>query len=171
MRPGSCICNVLWLITWGWFECLIWCFFGLLWCCTVIGIPFGVQCFKIGCFILWPFGREILEKEGGADGCDCLLNIVWFFFGGFIVCILSFFGALICFLSICGIPCGLQLIKMTQLSLTPFGRRIVDSEYNAQGQPIIVVQPNIIVTNQQTPQQLQYAPPTQPLYPTQQQYI
>jgi uncharacterized membrane protein YccF (DUF307 family) len=30
-------------------------------CLTIIGIPFGIQSFKLSVLALWPFGREIVE--------------------------------------------------------------------------------------------------------------
>ena len=169
MKQGSCICNVLWFIFAGWHLGLCWCFLGLIWCCTIIGIPFGLQAFKIGCFIFWPFGKEILEKQGGADGCDCFLNFLWIIFGGLFLCIgAAIEGALFC-ITICGIPCGMQLFKLAKISLTPFGRQVVDSpnsqDYNTI-QPIVVVQPTVVTSPQ--PQGPQYIPPSQPQGP---QYI
>jgi len=34
---------------------------GVLLCITIIGIPFGVQAFKISVLALWPFGRAVVD--------------------------------------------------------------------------------------------------------------
>jgi len=55
----SLVFNVLWIIC-GWWEiALVHAVFGLIFCATIIGIPFGVQHFKIAFYTLMPFGRTI----------------------------------------------------------------------------------------------------------------
>jgi hypothetical protein len=56
--------NIIWLIFGGIIGAFAWSLAGLILCVTIIGIPFGVQCFKIAALVLWPFGKEIeLGKE------------------------------------------------------------------------------------------------------------
>ena len=38
--------NIIWCLTGGWLTALMWLVFGVLCCVTVVGIPFGIQCFK-----------------------------------------------------------------------------------------------------------------------------
>ena len=52
--------NILWFIFGGFisfFELLI---AGLLCCITIVGIPFGVQCFKLAGLAAAPFGKEVV---------------------------------------------------------------------------------------------------------------
>ena len=151
MKEVSCCCNVLWFLFAGWYIGLGWCLLGLIWCITIIGIPFGVQAFKIGAFIFWPFGRDVREKpDSGA--CNCILNVFWFILGGFGLCITQALVGVIFCITIVGIPCGLQLFKLAQLSICPFGKEIVSEDELAQPQVnniTIVVPPNT-----------QYTPPT-----------
>ena len=42
-----------------------WCIAGLIWCVTIVGIPIGLQCFKLATLSLFPFGCEVYY-EGGA---------------------------------------------------------------------------------------------------------
>ena len=49
--------NLLWFVCCGFWLMLGWGIAGLLWCVTVIGLPVGVQCFKIAGFAAMPFGR------------------------------------------------------------------------------------------------------------------
>ncbi|MCQ2203549.1 MAG: YccF domain-containing protein [Bacteroidales bacterium] len=51
--------NILWFIFGGLWACLTHVFFGLLLCVTIIGIPFGMQHFKMAGLSLTPFGREV----------------------------------------------------------------------------------------------------------------
>ena len=143
MDGANCCCNLLWFIFGGLEICLIWCIYGVGFCITLIGIPFGIQCFKIGCFALLPFGKEIVEKKGGATCFDCVQNYIWIILGGLIISLVEgLIGVLYC-ITICGIPFGLQHFKLAQISLTPFGHTIIDTENNSNRasakQPIIVV--------------------------------
>ncbi len=54
--------NIVWLILGGLLSALGWVITGLLWCITVIGIPFGLQFFKIAGVALTPFGA-VVERE------------------------------------------------------------------------------------------------------------
>ncbi len=57
--PVSLLANVLWLILSGLPLALAAVLNGLLFCCTIIGIPFGLQCFKFAKLALMPFGAEV----------------------------------------------------------------------------------------------------------------
>ena len=121
------VLNVLWLVLAGFWMCLGYLFVGLLWCITIIGIPFGIASFRIGLFALWPFGRTIVEKPGAGAG-SAIGNVLWFIFSGIWLAIgHAVTGALLC-ITIIGIPLGLANFKLIPVSLTPFGRDIVDVE-------------------------------------------
>ncbi|MDK6785484.1 YccF domain-containing protein, partial [Enterococcus faecalis] len=47
--------NILWFIFGGFFGGLSWLFAGVIWCITIIGIPIGLQCFKLAGLSFWPF--------------------------------------------------------------------------------------------------------------------
>ena len=49
--------NIIWFIFGGLASSLLWCAAGLLFCITIIGIPLGIQAFKLAGFVLWPFGE------------------------------------------------------------------------------------------------------------------
>ncbi len=53
--------NILWFLFTGLWTGIAWFFTGLIWCITIIGIPFGKQCFKLAGLALTPFGAEILS--------------------------------------------------------------------------------------------------------------
>jgi len=53
------IANVIWLILFGWEMALGYLFIGIIYCITIIGIPFGKQCFKLAKLSLIPFGAEV----------------------------------------------------------------------------------------------------------------
>jgi uncharacterized membrane protein YccF (DUF307 family) len=114
--------NILWLIFGGLLCAIAWTIAGLLLCITVVGIPFGMQCFKIAAFMLSPFGRDIEIGDFGVGGL--LLNIIWIMLFGWELAI----GHIIIGVSLCvtviGIPFGLQHIKFAKLALVPFGAKI-----------------------------------------------
>ena len=56
----GCLGNIIWLVFGGLFQALNWCLVGALWCITILGIPFGLQCFKIARLALMPFGAQVL---------------------------------------------------------------------------------------------------------------
>lgn len=114
--------NFIWIICGGLFSAIGWWLAGILWCITIVGIPVGVQCFKLSSLSLCPFGKEVVD-EGGA--VSFLLNIVWFFVSGWELALGNFIiGCLLC-ITIVGIPFGKQFFKIAVLSLFPFGKRIV----------------------------------------------
>jgi uncharacterized membrane protein YccF (DUF307 family) len=63
-RSSGClyiIMNVIWLLTGGLWIAVSHAFFGALLCITIIGIPFGMQHFKLTAIALSPFGRDIVN--------------------------------------------------------------------------------------------------------------
>jgi uncharacterized membrane protein YccF (DUF307 family) len=121
------VLNVLWLVLAGFWMCLGYLFVGLLWCITIIGIPFGIASFRIGLFALWPFGRTIVEKPGAGAG-SAIGNVLWFIFSGIWLAIgHAVTGALLC-ITIIGIPLGLANFKLIPISLFPLGKDIVPAD-------------------------------------------
>lgn len=135
----SAIGNILWFIFGGFVMGLGWLFIGLLAFITIVGIPWGRACFVIGQFSFFPFGKEAisrkdLNKEGdiGTGTFGTLGNVIWFIFAGIWLAILHFFSAIICFITIIGIPFGIQHLKLAGLSLAPIGKAIVSKEEAAR---------------------------------------
>lgn len=118
--------NLIWIICGGLFSAIGWWLAGILWCITIVGIPVGLQCFKMSLLSLNPFGKEVID-EGGA--VSCILNIIWFFVSGLELAIGNFIiGCILC-VTIIGIPFGMQFFKIARLALFPFGARIVKITY------------------------------------------
>jgi uncharacterized membrane protein YccF (DUF307 family) len=124
--------NILWFVLAGIWLALGYALAGLVFCITIIGIPFGIQAFKLAGFSLWPFGRTVVPEPGGPGPFDLIANIIWLiFFGWGIFLGYLVAGALLC-ITIIGIPFGIQAFKLSVLGLWPFGRRIVeDRSYRA----------------------------------------
>ena len=115
--------NILWILFGGLLSALGWVLAGCLWCITVIGIPVGLQCFKLASISLNPFGKEILY-EGEGEAVSFLLNVAWFLISGWVLALGNFLiGVLLC-VTIVGIPFGKQFFKIAKLALRPFGARV-----------------------------------------------
>lgn len=114
--------NIIWMLFGGIFLALGWMIAGLILCITIVGIPFGVQCFKIGGLVLWPFGREVQIGNFGVGGL--LFNIIWIVFFGWELAVSHLIAGLLFCVTIVGIPFGLQHFKLAKLGLVPFGARI-----------------------------------------------
>lgn len=117
--------NILWFVLGGFLVSLYYFIVGLLFCITIIGIPFGLQLIKLAGFALWPFGHEI-QPDTNDGGClAIIMNVIWILVAGVEIAMLHLtFGVFLC-LTIIGIPFGVQHFKMALLALIPFGKKIV----------------------------------------------
>lgn len=119
--------NLIWLIFGGLFAALGYLFGGIILCITIIGIPFGIQCFKLAGLMLWPFGKKVVSDSGNSGCLPVLANIVWILFGGIAVTLNHIIMGAILYITIVGIPWGRQHFKMVEISLLPFGKKVVDA--------------------------------------------
>ena len=110
--------NILWILFGGFFSWPGWVTAGCVWCMTIIGIPVGLQCFKLASISLNPFGKEIFY-EGGA--VSFLLNVAWLLVSGWELALANFLLGLILCITIIGIPFGKQFFKIAGVALRPFG--------------------------------------------------
>ena len=118
----SILGNIQWFVYGGAISGLSWCLAGVLWCISIVGIPVGLQCFKIAGLTFFPFGKEVIY--GGGAG-SLLLNVLWIILSGLPLALEHLvFGAILC-VTIVGIPFGLQQFKLAKLALMPFGAAVV----------------------------------------------
>jgi uncharacterized membrane protein YccF (DUF307 family) len=113
--------NILWIVLGGGF--VIWIEYmlaGILLCVTVVGIPFGLQCFKIAWLGLFPFGKDI-ERDRSVPLLSTLANIVWLLVAGVWIFLSHVALAIGLAVTIIGIPFAIQHIKLALLALWPFG--------------------------------------------------
>lgn len=129
----SFIGNIFWFILGGFFMGLGWWLAGLLCAITIVGIPWAKACFVIGQFAFLPFGKEAVSRKTltkqddiGTGTLGLMGNIVWFVFAGLWLAIGHLFSALLCFITIIGIPFGLQHLKLARIALAPIGQTIVN---------------------------------------------
>ena len=116
--------NILWLIAGGLVISLYYALMGAIFCITIIGIPFGLQLFKMAGLALWPFGNDV-QSDTNDGGClSILMNIIWILCGGLEIAFLHISFGIFCCITIVGIPFGLQHFKMAILAFVPFGKKI-----------------------------------------------
>ena len=130
--------NFLWFILGGVLMGLVWWLVGVVAFVTVVGIPWGKACFVIGQFTFFPFGKEAIsrkelkqEDDIGTGGLGVLGNIIWFIFAGIWLAIGHVISALLSFITIIGIPFGIQHLKLAGIALAPIGKTIVTKEVAA----------------------------------------
>jgi len=121
----STLGNILWIfLGGGLFIFFFYLIGGVVLCLTIVGIPFGMQCIKLSVLGLMPFGHKLAYTKA-APGClSTIMNLLWILFGGLELVIVHFVFAILCAVTIIGIPFAKQHVKMMSLALTPFGREV-----------------------------------------------
>ena len=123
------ILNVIWLVLCGLWMALAYVLAGIVCCVLIITIPFGIACFRIAGYVLWPFGRQIAPRAGAGAGA-MIGNIIWIvLFGWWLALGHLVTGVALC-LTIIGIPLGLASFKIIPISLMPLGVQIVPTVPN-----------------------------------------
>ncbi|MBB4036065.1 uncharacterized membrane protein YccF (DUF307 family) [Dysgonomonas hofstadii] len=116
--------NIIWVLFGGFMIAIEYFIAGFLMMITIIGIPFGIQAFKMGMLALWPFGSKVVTDESSSGCLSFVMNVIWIIIGGFWIALTHlFWGVLFC-ITIVGIPFGMQHFKLIHLALVPFGKRI-----------------------------------------------
>mgnify|MGYP001000001211 CR=1 FL=1 len=123
--------NLIWLICGGLSTALLWMLAGVLMFFTIIGIPWARATFNIGIMILWPFGSKATSREttSGADigtgPLGFIGNLIWFLFAGWWLFLYHIGWAILCAITIIGIPFAVQYWKLAKISLAPIGKQIL----------------------------------------------
>ncbi|MCD6178742.1 MAG: YccF domain-containing protein [Bacteroidales bacterium] len=117
--------NIIWIVFGGLAIAIEYFAASLVLIITIIGIPFGIQTFKLGILALWPFGSEIREKPQASGCLTTVMNIIWILIGGIWIALSHFVLGILFFITIIGIPFGRQHFKLAGLALTPFGKEII----------------------------------------------
>jgi uncharacterized membrane protein YccF (DUF307 family) len=118
------VLNVVWLIFAGFWMALGYALVGLICFITIIGIPFGIACFRIANYCLWPFGRTIdVRRDAGAG--SLIGNIIWLILAGWWLAIGHVAAGIAFCVTIIGIPLGLASFKIIPITLFPLGVEII----------------------------------------------
>jgi uncharacterized membrane protein YccF (DUF307 family) len=126
--------NFFWFILGGGLMGLSWWVLGALAYLTIIGIPWGKACFVMGQFTFFPFGKEAVSRRElthtediGTGVLGLIGNVIWFVFAGMWLAIGHLISASACFITIIGIPFGIQHVKLAIIALAPIGKTIVST--------------------------------------------
>ncbi|MGH2945445.1 MAG: YccF domain-containing protein [Solirubrobacteraceae bacterium] len=117
--------NLIWLVFGGLWLALGYAVVALVMFVLIITIPFGIASARIALFCLWPFGRTLIRRPDAGAG-SAIGNVVWFLLAGWWLALGHLITGVLMCLTIIGIPLGLANFKLIPVSLTPFGRDIVD---------------------------------------------
>ena len=127
--------NLIWFLLGGVIMGLVWWLYGLIAFITIVGIPWGRACFVMGTFSFFPFGKEAISRKEltqqddiGTSALGTIGNIIWFIFAGLWLAIGHVFSAIACFITIIGIPFGLQHLKLAGIAISPIGKTVVSKE-------------------------------------------
>ena len=123
----SLIGNIVFFIFGGFVIFLGYVLGGILMCLTIIGIPFGLMCFRLAGSVLAPFGREVVETEPPGGALSLIMNIIWIILPGLELAIMHLLLALFFALTIVGFPLAVQHMKMVPMALLPFGHVMRDA--------------------------------------------
>ncbi len=116
--------NLIWLILGGFVVVLAYLLGGIILCITVIGIPFGIQCFKLAGLALMPFGAEVREKEPPGGAVAVIMNVIWIILPGLELAAFHLVMAALLAITIIGLPLAAQHLKMVRLAILPFGAEV-----------------------------------------------
>ncbi|MGK5530483.1 YccF domain-containing protein [Streptomyces sp. URMC 129] len=116
--------NLVWLIFSGLWIALGYAVAGLICFVLIVTIPFGIACFRIAGYALWPFGYTVTERRdaGAASGVG---NVIWLIVAGLWITLGHIVAGIGFCLTVIGIPFGIAHFKMIPVSLMPLGREIV----------------------------------------------
>ncbi len=124
--------NVLWVVLGGLPMALAWWLAALICAITVVGLPWARSCWVLGWFSLWPFGSEAINRRQlsgrgdlGTGPMGVIGNLIWFLVAGWWLALGHLSSALACFVTIIGIPFGIQHIKLALIALAPVGMTVV----------------------------------------------
>lgn len=117
--------NILWFVLGGFLIAFGYLLGGVLLCLTIVGIPFGVQAFKLARAVAAPFGLRVVERERASGCVSVVLNLIWILLPGLELALIHLVIAIVLGVTIVGIPFATQHVKLVPLALMPFGRDLV----------------------------------------------
>ena len=121
------ILNVIWLVFGGIWLAALYFIAGILAFIPIVTIPFGIAALRMARYVLWPYGKAVVEKPG-AGATSGVANVLWFVLFGWWLAIGHVVTAVAQSLTIIGIIDAIVNLKMIPVTCFPFGKRIVDRD-------------------------------------------
>ncbi len=126
------VLNILWFIFGGFISGAAWLLAGALLALTVVGLPWTMAAWRIAIFSFAPFGRHVVPRRtltGRGDLGDgpvgFAMNVIRVVLAGWWLALHHVVLAIGLFVSIIGIPFGLQHLKLALISFAPVGQDVV----------------------------------------------
>ncbi len=117
--------NISWIfLAGGLFVFVIYLLWGLLLCCTIIGIPFGLQCMKLSLLGLFPLGKVVAKKDSSSGYFLNFMNAIWLVVAGIWIAMTHLVASILCSLTVIGTPFAIEHMKLLSFSLMPFGKEM-----------------------------------------------
>jgi len=127
------ILNILWFVLGGFVSGLTWMLASVALAITIVGLPWAAAAWRIGLFSFFPFGKEIVsrveltgEHDLGTGPLGLILNLVWFFLGGWYIALAHVTIGIALVVPIITIPFAIQHFKLALIALAPIGKAVVE---------------------------------------------
>ena len=127
MKIVQLILNVLWVVLCGFWMALGYLLAALICFILIITIPFGIASLRLAGYVLWPFGRTVVDKPSAGAG-SLIGNVIWFIFAGWWLALGHVFTSIALAVTIIGLPFAWANLKLVPLSLFPLGHEVVDAD-------------------------------------------
>ncbi|MBC7551541.1 MAG: YccF domain-containing protein [Cellulomonas sp.] len=118
--------NLIWFVLSGFWMAVGYAVAGIICFVLIVTIPFGIASFRIANYVLWPFGRTVVDKPTAGLG-SAVGNVIWVIVAGIWLAIGHLTTGIALCLTIIGIPMGVASFKLIPVSLMPLGKEIVSS--------------------------------------------
>lgn len=122
----SLLGNIVFFVFGGFIIFLGYVLGGIILCLTIVGIPFGFQCFKLAGGVLAPFGRNVVQTDPPGGTLSLIMNIIWIILPGLELAIMHLLLGVMFALTIVGFPLAVQHMKLVKVALLPFGHVMRD---------------------------------------------
>ena len=126
-RRMRTLLNLIWLVLSGFWMAVGYAAAGVVCCVLIVTIPFGIASFRIANYVLWPFGRTVVDRPTAGIG-SAIGNVVWVLVAGIWLAIGHLTTGIALCATIIGIPMGIASFKLVGVSLMPLGKVIVSSD-------------------------------------------
>lgn len=121
------VLNIIWLFFAGLPLAIGYAIAGIICFILIITIPWGIASFRIANYVLWPFGRTVVDRPDAGIG-SILGNIIWIVVAGIWLTIAQIISAFALAITIIGIPLAIAQLKIIPVTLAPLGKVIVPSD-------------------------------------------
>ncbi len=134
--------NIIWIVFGGFLLFLEYILAGIVGVLFIVTIPASIACFRIASYVLWPFGRVVVDKPEAGAG-SAIMNVVWFIVAGVWLAIGHIVTAFFQAITIIGIPLAIANIKLIPVTCFPFGKMVVSADEasrynNPRGQDVFI---------------------------------